>query len=491
MSLSLRSTVPACRRAPSWRRRLASAVAALGAASAASVTIAASDATAASANAAAPTAYAAFAQPDPDFKGRQFTIMRLPVTAGGTAPIGGNGFPPGQPILVHQAGVALEAVEPIVVDAQGRFYGRIRVPEHAVPGIHQVVVSTVQPATSTVFTIQVSPQVPLSGGQEYEISRRHLPIGPYQVVYSKRLDRLFVTATEGGGRTAQLPSALYRIDPATLRIDAEVGAPPVPGTSDGSIMGVFGLALDEANDTLWVGHVRHGTLGVYRLSDMQYRMHFPLQSLKHPRDILIDARHDRAYVSDMGTASVAVFDSKQLLALPAIAIASKTDQPFVPTGMALDAARNRLYVASLRTQEIAVIDLQAQRVAQVFSIPGTRGLVGLSFDPQSRLLYMAAQQSDTVTIFDVDKERVRAQTQTGANPLSVVYNPADGLAYVANRASATVTVVDRDGRIQANLAGSSYNNHMTLDGQNNVIVLNKKTEANEPDGDQISRIRRM
>ncbi|MGH8089149.1 MAG: ATP-binding protein, partial [Stenotrophomonas sp.] len=88
------------------------------------------------------------------------------VVAGSTAEVTGRAFVPGQQVTLLRGETVLNAT-PYVVDAQGNFKASVVVPLDAVPGQHPLVVRESQPAAATVVALRVSPNLPLSGQQDF------------------------------------------------------------------------------------------------------------------------------------------------------------------------------------------------------------------------------------------------------------------------------------------------------------------------------------
>lgn len=437
-----------------------------------------------------------FEAPADDFKGRISVVDTPAVVPGAEVKIAGQGFAPGQKVQLSYGGVALGAAA--TADAEGKFRTSFVVPANAPTGQHPVVVNATGPTAAVVHPLKVSPKLPLSGQDKFTLASQKLVQGLYQSAYSAKTDRVFVTAAVGRPPVAQ--SELVKINAQTLAVEARVSpakAPaqtPPPGQQarDPGLYAVYGVAVDDANGTVWVTNTRQNTVSVYRQSDLGLVKQFEPGAVPHARDVVVDAAGGKAYASPVGHPAIKVFDTKTLQPLPEIKIETSVKgrdaKPFSPMSLELDAANGKLYTVSMSTNEAAVIDLRSGRTEKVFVVDGAKGASGVGYDPKTRRLFVASQGSDNVVIADVATGKALHDVKVGAGPLNVAVDSARGLAYVPSRGSDTVTVVSADGKIVGNLPAGSNPNHVAADGKGNVYLINKTRGQNDPVGDRITRI---
>jgi DNA-binding beta-propeller fold protein YncE len=355
------------------------------------------------------------------------------------------------------------------------------------------------PAASLLVPLKISPDVPLSGQDRFDAQYQPLVRGLYQVAYSPKHDRAFVTSAVG--RPPVTVSELLKVNPQTLAIEARVtpAVAPAParsgadaGNAAASVYAVYGVDVDDAHDRVWVTNTRQNTVAVYRQSDLKLVKQFEPGTVPHARDVLVDERRGKVYASPVGEPRLVVFDAATLKPGKPIAIATTRRgadaKDFSPMSLALDEAGARLFVVSLSTAEVAVIDTRTDRVTQVWPLEGVNSAAGVAYDPQGDRILVAAQGSDNLLIVDAKTGKTLHDVKTGAGALNVSFDPVHRLAYVANRGSGTVTVVDANGQIVANLAGGTLPNHLKATGKGTVLTVNKSRGENDPAGDRIGRI---
>lgn len=419
---------------------------------------------------------------------------RAPIHAGSEVVISGEGFRPGQTVrLLYGAHPLPGGVQ--TADAEGAFEARLRVPEDATVGIHPILVVSEAPYTASVAELKVSPDIPLSGAEDFVIETAQLVNSLYQSAYSARNDAVFVTAAVG--RPPVRDSTLLRLDADTLEVEASITPAEAPRRqgrngemTDGGLYAVYGVGVDDVNGNVWVSNTRQDTVAVYRQSDLSLVRQFEPGTVNHARDVVMDAELGKIYVSATFTPEVVVFDAASTDERSRIAVQSGVrGETFSVASLSFDQQAHRLYVVSLSTSEVAVIDTRTDTVLNVFPVPGARGVIGVSHDPQTDRIFVAAQGTDNLVILDGASGAVIADTPVGAGALNVAFDPQSRLAYVVSRGAGTVTVLDVEGNIVANLGPAPLANHVTLDGQGGVFAVNKAADENDPLGNRILHIR--
>lgn len=425
-----------------------------------------------------------------------------PILAGSDVTFTGQGFQPGQKVKLLYGTTPLSD-EALAADGEGQIEGQITIPEEAAFGTYPIVVVAEEPYYATVADLKVSPEVPLSGQDDFTVDEATgIARGLYQSAYSAGNDALFVTSSIG--RPPVRESEIVKLDPETFEVLARISPAAVPGADEGAegndagegdaggpgVFAVYGIALDDANDTLWVTNTRQDTVAVYLQSDLSLVKQFDPDVVTHSRDVRIDSAAGKAYVSATGTPEVVVFDTETLEPVTTIEIkALGRGQQFSATSLSLDPEAKRLYVAGMSTNEVAVIDTESDTVEKVFPVPGARTVIGVSHDPESGRIFVAAQGSDNLIVLDGDSGAVIADTATGAGALNVVFDPVTQLAYVSNRGAGTVAVTDADGKIVANLGPAPLVNHVSLGKDGTVFAVDKSSGPSGEDSDTILRIR--
>ncbi|MCG7361773.1 hypothetical protein MHZ93_10950 [Roseomonas sp. ACRSG] len=413
-----------------------------------------------------------------------------PILAGSEVAVSGQGFRPGQKVTLLY-GTAPLPNGVLEADKDGKIEGRIMVPADATVGSHPIVVVAQGPYSAALAPLKVSPSIPLSGQASYATQEAKVARGLYQSAYSAKNNALFVTSAIGRPPVRQ--SELLKLNPETLEVVARVTPQPAParqgGQADAGVYAVYGVGVDDGNDTVWVSNSRQNTVAVYRQSDLSLVKQFAPGTVYHARDVQIDPALNKAFASATFKPEVVVFDTGKLEVAGRIEIASRArGGTFSAASLSLDARAQRLYVVSNTTNEVAVIDTRTNAVEKVLPVPGARGAIGVSHDPETDRIFVAAQGSDNVVVLDGASGKVLADTPVGAGALNVAFDPARRHAYVASRMAGTVTVVDVDGKIVANLGPAPLANHVSVGPRGTVYSVDKSAGVLEAESDTILRI---
>lgn len=420
------------------------------------------------------------------------TEDRGAIEAGSQVVVSGEGFRPGQTVTLLYGTTPLNGGA-LTADGEGKVSGRIAVPGDAVSGTHPILVVAQNPYFAAVEELKVSPTVPLSGQDQFHIVEMQAVRGLYQSAYSAGSGALFVTAAIG--RPPVRESELVKLDASSLEVIARTSpqpAPPregAPAGADPGLFAVYGVAVDDANGNVWVTNTRQNTIAVYNQADLSLVKQFDPGTVNHARDVAVDQELGKAYASATQTPDIEVFDTRSLEQVKTISVRSRQrGENASIASLSLDAANHRLYAVSLSSGEVAVIDTRTDEVEKVIPVPGARSAIGVSHDPQTGRIYVAAQGSDNLIVLDGESGEVIADTPVGAGALNVVFDPAGRRAYVSNRGAGTVTVTDPDGRILANLGPAPLVNHVSLGPDGTIYAVDKSSGPTEAPYDTIFRI---
>ncbi|SMO82600.1 ATP-binding protein [Paracoccus laeviglucosivorans] len=433
---------------------------------------------------------ALFSQPAKDFDGQVRITGEVrgdPIYKGGKAIVTGARLVPGQTVTLLHGGTVLND-QPITVDAEGGFKYEIAIDDTAIAGNQPIVISTQNPASAEVVELKISEKLPLSGDDKFTATSQPVNPGLYQVIYSPKSDAVFVGSAVG--RPPVKESALVKLNPETLEVVAKASPAEAPGKDGkpGGLFAVYGVEVDDANDTVWVTNTRQDTVAVYKQSDLSLVKQFDPGTVPHGRDVVVDEANGRAYASTSFGNEIKVFDTKTLEELDPIVIPSnERGSAFGAMALDIDEEHGKLATVSINTPEAAIVDLKSGDV-KVFELPNSKTGSGVAFDAQDGLIFVVSQESDNLLIVNVETGETVHDVYVGATPLNVTFEPKSRLAFVANRGSGTITAVDTQGKIVANLDAGSFPNQLRADGKGNVWAVNKSRGENDEAGDRIWRI---
>ncbi|MFG3105011.1 YncE family protein [Streptomyces sp. NPDC048182] len=306
------------------------------------------------------------------------------------------------------------------------------------------------------------------------VTTAKLAKGLYQSSYSERNDALWVTAAVG--RPPVKESHLLKVDPRTLKVEADI-VPPVTDAATGAVEAVYGVAVDDKHNTVWTTNTRTNTVSVY--SQRTGKQLASLPNVAHAREIVVDERHDTVWASGFGDGTLVSYDSRTFQEKERVTVAGSA-----PTGLAVDERTGTLFAADLNNDRL--IELQRGWVTPRL-LPTGDGPISVSLSKDGRTAYTADQAAGTLSVIDVTKGLVTKTVPTGAGALSVATDERSGDVLVVNRTAANVTRVDpRDGVVEETIATGANPNHVEI--ENGVAYVVDKSGAGTTE-DALTRIR--
>ncbi|MEV6342388.1 YncE family protein [Actinoplanes sp. NPDC051851] len=298
--------------------------------------------------------------------------------------------------------------------------------------------------------------------------------GQYQSAYSQRNKALWVTTAVG--RTAT-PSAIYKLDPKTLAVEGVIN-PPVLDATTGAVEGVYGIAVDDEYNRLWVTNTRNNTVAVYSQKTGEHLATLP--DVAHAREIVVDEKHNTVWASAFGAATLVAYDSRTLTEKKRITVTGSS-----PTGLAVDEKSGTLYATDLAGDQIIEVTRKSDTPAL---IPVGDGPISVALSSDGRFAYTANQTAGTVSVVDTKKDAVVATYTAGAGALSVAYEERSKTVLVANRTAASVSVIDaRTGTVEETIATTANPNH--IEAANGYAYLVDKSGAGAAGEDYLYKIK--
>lgn len=341
------------------------------------------------------------------------------------------------------------------------------------------------------------PRASAPAAQAAQVQRTAIAPALYELAYSARQNAVFV-AGAGGSGDAAAPSKVFRLDPRTLAVQAEI-ALPLRG---------FGVVLDDAADRLYVGNTVQGSITVVDTARNQVITTIEMMDKvkgadgreKYPhhfRELVLDAANGRLYAPGLSSdgSALYVLNTRTLKR-------EKVIDGFGPvaTGIALDAANQRLFVSNLRGG-LFEVDTRTLTITKRHAV-GADQLLNLAYDAQGKRLYAVDQglaaiterrqkaepgfqptPGNRVVVFDPDTAAIRASLPTGDGPIAPLLDLPRQRLYVTNRGGGSLSVFDTAShQLLQTIALPTHPNSLALDARNNVLYVSVKNGRNDPRG---------
>ncbi|MDO4929009.1 MAG: hypothetical protein Q3976_08130 [Corynebacterium sp.] len=311
---------------------------------------------------------------------------------------------------------------------------------------------------------------------EFDTQRLDLASGLYQSAYSPKSDSLFVTRAVG--RPPIKESTLYKVNPNTMEVVAQVTPDAVEGTE--GLYAVYGVGVDDVHNAVWVTNTRQNTVAVYSQDDLSLINQFDADSTGHSRDVVIDEETGLAYVSSPRSAGgyIDIYDIEK----GKIGSIQLGDDFGSTMALDLNQETGELFTVSLENPKAAKIDLRNDNAATIYDVDGLDTGSGVAFVPSTRELWVVGQNSSEAIAINVDSGEVANRVTIGAGALNAEYEPVSNTVFVVNRADGTVTVIGAaTHKILGQLADEPGGlvNHLEADGKGNVFSVNKASEGED------------
>lgn len=385
----------------------------------------------------------------------------VPVKPGDKTSVTIKNLPAGATVTILN-GTEVLTPQPLTADGKGNLSIPLTVPAGASTGLHPLTVITQNPASVSQVMLKLSGIVPPKNTGAFRLQTAPVGERAYQAAISAD-GTLFVTSARG----PKEGSRLLRLNAGTLAVEAEA---VLPKDEKGGQTGVFGIGVDNVHEHVWTTNTLAETVTVYDAKNLSVVKVFPEGSVVHPRDVIIDEAHNRAYVSAALTGFIEVYDTRTLEHTGQMEfVADRGRDQFYSTGLALDSAGGKLYGVSRDTPWVGWIDLNTGKSTTV-KTPQAQGATGIARDPATGRLYVASQETNNVVVLDVNG-KVLADTYIGAGGVSVVWNAVTSQVFAATRAGRTVAVLDRDGRLVANIPVDDTPNHLSVASDGAVYLV--------------------
>ncbi|APT93416.1 hypothetical protein CPHO_11535 [Corynebacterium phocae] len=356
----------------------------------------------------------------------------------------------------------------------------VEIPADAPFGQPIVITYTIGGETKTVETgTKVSATVAPENVDHYDVKSVNLGDGLYQTAINNDTNEIFVTRSN---RTKY--STLYKLDATTLEVKQEVNLEGNPKL-DNEILAAYGIGLDKKRDWIWVTNSRQNTIAAYNQKDLSLVKQWPKNFVGHPRDIVIDEKTGKAWISsvfnktddptkfDRGNGNVVVvdYDGKSNKEID-------LGQFPVPMSLELDVDSNYLYTVSRNSPKIARINTTTEEV-DIFDMPADKvdGGAGVALDTKHNKLYIAATGSGNTLVFNAADGSFQKEIRTGAGAISARYNPVDERVYVGHRDASTVVAIDSNtDEIVARFDSGVWFNHVNVGADGTVYAVDKSSQ---------------
>ena len=329
--------------------------------------------------------------------------------------------------------------------------------------------------------------------------------GEYQLAYSDYTRNLYTTFSNGrppvytGGvgvwtTYGEIPTLDEVMLPGTVDF---VPSGQTEATSK-QLASPDGIAIDDAHGTIWVTQTRTNSVTVYDLYTKKelwtsYDAQNPENgAVSRPREVKVDAKSGKAFVS--GSGGVTVFDLKSHQVIQKINFTRSDGSADTGMNMELDSEGGRLYVPSLNSGTLKVINTETLAVEQTIELHKEVADAQLrpsdvTIDKSLGEIYVSSQGdmdretkvskgNSGVTVYDLKTGEYKKSINFGKQTLAVTADEEHDVVYATDFATGKIGVIDgRTGSITHEVStgaeGGANDVLVTPEGEVYAVVRDK------------------
>ncbi|MDU6432377.1 MAG: YncE family protein [Pantoea sp.] len=308
--------------------------------------------------------------------------------------------------------------------------------------------------------------------------------GAYELAFSPSDNALFLAASQGSDAPG---GAVFRLDPQTLAVKQTL---PTELKS-------FGVAINPQTNVLYVGNTLNGALTAIDAASGRVINTLVLDGRRRsenvrplqPREIAVDVKTDRVYVTGIGPQSVVwVVDGKTLRLISVVPNTGK-----MGTGLAVDSERQKLYVTN-GDGELVTINTRTNAIEKRQKIDGDNAhfFLNIALDTQGQRAFLSDAKQPQVLVIDLRDQKV-IQSIAVPESLAVLFNPHSNALYVTHRKAGEVSIIDAASyQVKRTVKTPGLPNSLALsaDGRTLFVSVKQPGSRKEPpkDPDSVMRI---
>lgn len=308
--------------------------------------------------------------------------------------------------------------------------------------------------------------------------------GVYELAVSPKDNALFVASSQnssGNGGT------VFRLDPTTLAVQQSINTE----------LKAFGAAINPQTNVLYVGNTVEGSLTAIDASSGKVLNSLVLDSRKRsetvrplqPRQVAVDARTNRVYVTGLGPQSVVwVVDGSTLQLISTVPNTGK-----MGTGLAVDSAAQKVYVTN-GDGELVTINARTNAVEKKQKIDGDKAhfFLNIALDTRGQRAFLSDSKQAQVLVVDLRNQQV-IQRIAVPESLALLFNPDRNELYVTHRKAGEVSIIDASSyNVKRSVKTPGLPNSLALSADGKALYVSVKQpgsrKAPPKDPDSVMRI---
>lgn len=308
--------------------------------------------------------------------------------------------------------------------------------------------------------------------------------GVYELAFSPKDNAVFVATSQnsnGNGGT------VFRLDPTTLAVQQSIN----------SDLKAFGAAINPQTNVLYVGNTVEGSLTAIDASSGKVLNSLLLDGRKRsetvrplqPRQVAVDVKTNRVYVTGLGPQSVVwVVDGSTLQLISTVPNTGK-----MATGLAVDSAAQKVYVTN-GDGELVTLNARTNAIEKKQKIDGDKEhfFLNIALVTRGQRAFLSDSKQAQVLVVDLRTQQVIQRIDVPES-LAVLFNQDRNELYVTHRKAGEVSIIDASNyRVKQSVKTPGLPNSLALSADGNTLYVSVKQpgsrKAPPKDPDSVMRI---
>ncbi|MEN4691578.1 YncE family protein [Pantoea agglomerans] len=290
--------------------------------------------------------------------------------------------------------------------------------------------------------------------------------GVYELAVSPKDNALFVATAQnssGDGGT------VFRLDPATLAVQQSINTE----------LKSFGAAINPQTNVLYIGNTVNGSVTAIDASSSKVLNTLVLDSRKRsetvrplqPRQVAVDAKTNRVYITGLGPQSVVwVVDGSTLKLVSTIPNTGK-----MGTGLAVDSDAQKVYVTN-GDGELVTINARTNAIEKKQKIDGDKEhfFLNIALDTRGQRAFLTDSKQAQVLVVDLRNQQVIQRIDVPES-LAVLFNGERDELYVTHRKAGEVSIIDASSyKVKRTVKTPALPNSLALSADGKVLYVSVK-----------------
>ncbi|WP_223565823.1 YncE family protein [Pantoea sp. OVA07A] len=290
--------------------------------------------------------------------------------------------------------------------------------------------------------------------------------GVYELAVSPKDNALFVATAQnssGDGGT------VFRLDPATLAVQQSINTE----------LKSFGAAINPQTNVLYIGNTVNGSVTAIDASSGKVLNTLVLDSRKRsetvrplqPRQVAVDAKTNRVYITGLGPQSVVwVVDGSTLKLVSTIPNTGK-----MGTGLAVDSDAQKVYVTN-GDGELVTINARTNAIEKKQKIDGDKEhfFLNIALDTRGQRAFLTDSKQAQVLVIDLRNQQVIQRIDVPES-LAVLFNGDRNELYVTHRKAGEVSIIDASSyKVKRTVKTPALPNSLALSADGKVLYVSVK-----------------